>query len=423
MTTFGRPSAVDLFCGAGGLSLGLEQAGFDVLAAVDIDPLHGLTHHYNHPSTAFLCADVASVRADDVCAAARCGAEAVGRPWTGTIDVLAGGPSCQGFSVIGARAVSDPRNLLIFEFARLVAEIRPRYFIFENVPGLLAPRFAQLFAQFTALLRMAGFELGTSPWLLDAQEYGVPQRRKRLFLVGYRQGERPPSRPATAPSVSSRDAIGDLEGLRGYPRMDGANGMTLRDDELSSLARVQTTYSSALRENRSHLAAPRIWNRRALTGVAATNHSKETLSRLARLAPGVRESLSKLPRLDPERPSPTLRAGTGREHGSHTTVRPVHYSRDRVITVREAARLHGFPDWYGFHSTRWHAFRQIGNSVPPELARRVGASIIKAIGGQPEARGDLSLGDPAALDLSLGEAAEVLSVPPELLPPPRRKAA
>ena len=139
------------------------------------------------------------------------------------------------------------------------------------------------------------------------------------------------------------------------------------------------------------------------------------------MGPGERDVTSRLPKLDATKPSPTLRAGTGRDHGSFTSVRPIHYASPRVITVREAARLHSFPDWFRFHSTRWHALRQIGNSVPPYLARAVGAAVIAASGQVPPPRIGQDLGDPCELALSLVEAAEFLNVPSSRLPAPRRK--
>src|SRR4051794_25855030 len=126
-----RPIAVDLFSGAGGLSLGLEQAGFDVVAAVEYDPVHAATHEYNFPLTKVLCADVAApLRADTLRDAVTTGAAAHGYAddWQGEIDAMVGGPPCQGFSSIGKRLIDDKRNRLVFHFFRLVSELRPRYF-------------------------------------------------------------------------------------------------------------------------------------------------------------------------------------------------------------------------------------------------------------------------------------------------------
>jgi DNA (cytosine-5)-methyltransferase 1 len=123
-----RPIVVDLFAGAGGLSLAFEQAGFYIAAAVEIDPIHCAIHHYNFPQTATICASVVNLSGEDIRRRAEIGKR--------EIDVLCGGAPCQGFSLMGRRALDDPRNQLVFHFVRLVSELRPKYFVFENVKGL-----------------------------------------------------------------------------------------------------------------------------------------------------------------------------------------------------------------------------------------------------------------------------------------------
>src|SRR5947209_1668146 len=131
-----RPIAVDLFSGAGGLSLGFEQAGFDIVAALEYDAIHAAVHKYNFPRCEVLCADAATVKAQKLRALAETGAAAHGGHWTGEIDAVIGGPPCQGFSTGGKRAFDDPRNQLVREFARLVGGLKPRFFVMENVPGM-----------------------------------------------------------------------------------------------------------------------------------------------------------------------------------------------------------------------------------------------------------------------------------------------
>src|SRR3954471_11326892 len=133
-----RPLAVDLFAGAGGLSLGLEQAGFDVVASVEYDPVHAATHEFNFPLTEVLCRRLEGLAPDELVAAAERGRYRHGHAgrWNGRIDLIAGGPPCQGFSLIGKRLMNDPRNQLVFHFFRLVTALRPRYFLMENVPGM-----------------------------------------------------------------------------------------------------------------------------------------------------------------------------------------------------------------------------------------------------------------------------------------------
>jgi DNA (cytosine-5)-methyltransferase 1 len=123
-----RPVAVDLFAGVGGLSLGFEQAGFDIVAAVEMDPIHAATHKINFPHCAVICRDVRTLTGVEIRAAANLGNR--------TIDAVIGGPPCQGFSLIGHRVLDDPRNSLVFHFLRIVGELRPRTFVMENVPGM-----------------------------------------------------------------------------------------------------------------------------------------------------------------------------------------------------------------------------------------------------------------------------------------------
>src|SRR5215208_5710013 len=133
-----RPTVIDLFARAGGLSLGFEQAGFDVLCALEYDPIHAATHAFNFPRTEIVCSDASEVAVETLRRAAAKGWVAHGRhgDWDGSLDVLIGGPPCQGFSTGGKRASDDDRNQLVFSFARLVGELSPRYFAMENVKGL-----------------------------------------------------------------------------------------------------------------------------------------------------------------------------------------------------------------------------------------------------------------------------------------------
>ncbi|MEL6461923.1 MAG: DNA cytosine methyltransferase, partial [Cyanobacteria bacterium J06621_15] len=123
-----RPIAVDLFAGAGGMSLGFEQAGFDVLAAVELDPIHCAIHEFNFPFWSTLCANVEKTSGEEIRESSQIKNQ--------EIDVVFGGSPCQGFSMMGKRALDDPRNSLVFHFLRLILELKPKYFVFENVPGL-----------------------------------------------------------------------------------------------------------------------------------------------------------------------------------------------------------------------------------------------------------------------------------------------
>ena len=177
LTARERPTAIDLFCGAGGMSLGFEQAGFDVLLGVDRDGHHIAVHHRNFPHGKTLCASLADLHAGDLL-------DAIGaRP---EIDLVFGGPPCQGFSHMGLRDAHDPRNTLVDHFARLVAEIQPRAFVMENVPGMRSGATKAVLDRATTLLQGVGYRIAEPVRVLDAGDFGVPQKRKRLFLLGVR---------------------------------------------------------------------------------------------------------------------------------------------------------------------------------------------------------------------------------------------
>ena len=183
-----RPLGIDLFAGAGGLSLGFEQAGFDVAAAVEIDPVHAAVHKFNFPNTAVLPQSVEGLSAAAIREAAGIGDR--------KIDCVFGGAPCQGFSMIGHRVLDDPRNKLVLEFVRIVTDLNARTFVFENVKGLTVGKHKRFLAELVEAFDSAGYVVRT-PWqVLNAGHYGTPQSRDRLILLGARKGENLPDYPA-----------------------------------------------------------------------------------------------------------------------------------------------------------------------------------------------------------------------------------
>ena len=251
-------------------------------------------------------------------------------------------------------------------FARLSAELRPRYFLMENVRGFLFLDYDDLRTQFLDFLRNAGYQV--SGFLqLNAADYGVPQRRERAFVVGCLDGERLPEYPkrrgGRKPTV--RSAITDLAMLDTL-ELDPNN------DVYAGPLGKASAYARKLRQERYG------GNFSSLTGCMRSLHSAEVVERFGSTSPGCQEPISRFFRLAWSGVCPTIRAGTGPDHGSHTAPRPIHPDMPRCITVREAARLHSFPDWFQFHASRWHGFRQIGNSVPPLLAQAVAKCVFNA---------------------------------------------
>ena len=174
-----RPLAVDLFAGAGGLSLGLEQAGYEIAAAVEYDPIHAAVHEYNFPYGKTFARDVTGITGAEIRSKSEIGDR--------EIALVAGGPPCQGISLIGRRAIDDPRNALLKEYVRLVLELQPRHFLMENVAGLTVGKHRQLLTEVIDLLSDGGYQVLTPYRVLQAADYGTPQSRKRLILLGARE--------------------------------------------------------------------------------------------------------------------------------------------------------------------------------------------------------------------------------------------
>ncbi len=369
---FNRPKVVDLFAGAGGLSLGFEQAGFDVAAAVEIDPIHCAAHEFNFPYSKVICASVVDLTGDQI----RRKARLVGID----LDVVVGGAPCQGFSMIGKRALDDPRNQLVSEYVRIVRELAPKYCVFENVRGLTLGKHAQFLNELIETVGAAGYRVLLPYKVLNSAQFGVPQDRRRLFLMAARNDMNLPAYPESAGvPVSVWDAIGDLPNADHFEQLLGFDSVRARWSTLSEYAR---RLRGALTD-KDDFSHPRANDQDVLTSSMRTIHTPLSMQRFMGTAPGETEAVSRFRKLDPAGLCNTLRAGTDSARGAFTSPRPIHPNLPRVITVREAARLHSYPDWFRFHMTKWHGFRQIGNSVPPLLGRAVGHEIMKALNLAP----------------------------------------
>ncbi|MGE0253129.1 MAG: DNA cytosine methyltransferase [Alphaproteobacteria bacterium] len=412
-----RPIGIDLFSGAGGLSLGFEQAGFDVVAAAEYDPIHAAIHKFNFPRCAVIPRSVVGLTGTEIRRTAGIGDRRV--------DVVFGGAPCQGFSLIGHRALDDPRNSLVREFVRIVAELEPTYFVFENVKGLTVGRHRAFLDEVIWAFREIGYRV-LSPWrVLNASSYGVPQDRERLFLVGARFGCALPKYPdPTTRSTNRRsrtsdaflsdgptclDALSDLPDPERWPELIDGDFVRVADwGEASPYARTMRCL-----DNESWgYGYPRLWDPAILTSSMRTGHSEISRRRFAETAPGEVEPISRFFRLSAHGVSNTLRAGTDSARGAFTSPRPIHYRAPRCVTVREMARLHGFPDWFRFHATKWHGARQVGNAVPPPLARAVAQEVLSALGVRPTRPSTtLELGDPELLRLGMSEACAYFGIP------------
>ncbi len=382
-----RPIAVDLFAGAGGMTLGFEQAGFDVLAAVELDPIHASVHEYNFPFWTTICKSVTEITGREIRELSTIGDR--------DIDVVFGGPPCQGFSLMGKRNFDDDRNSLVSHFLRLVLDLNPKFFVMENVRGITIGKHQKILQTIIEEFKSYGYQVAENYQVLNAAHYGVPQNRRRLFLLGCRQGftllnyPQPLTQPSIQKALDSsakkywglpptptvQDAIGDLPEANNYPELE------LRDWVVANYGQP-SEYASKLRNLtlvNDDYAYQREYKLELLTCSRRTKHTDQTIARFAATIPGKSDRISHFHRLDLNGLCTTLRAGTASNHGAFTSPRPIHPLTPRCITVREAARLHSYPDWFMLHATKWHGFRQIGNSVPPLLAKAVAQEIIKAM--------------------------------------------
>ena len=377
-----RPIAVDLFAGAGGMTLGFEQAGFDVLASVEIDPIHCATHEYNFPMWTAICASVPEISGDDIRQRSKIGDREV--------DVVFGGPPCQGFSMMGKRAFDDPRNQLVSHFMRLVKELNAKYFVMENVKGLTLGNHRQFLDEVIENFEENGYHIINPYKVLDASHFGVPQHRERLFLIGCRQGLKLPNYPSpiTKPakakripkdlvglpdSPTVRDAIAGLPDISQYSEFMQQDNFQVEFGQFSEYVKLINNFSE------SNFGYQRKYDKKLLTSSLMSKHQETSIQRFRDTVQGEVESISRFYKLALDGISNTLRAGTPSNRGAFTAPRPIHPITPRCITVREAARLHSYPDWFRFHKTIWHGFRQVGNSVPPLLAKAVASQIIQVI--------------------------------------------
>lgn len=341
---------VDLFSGCGGFSLGAHQAGLRVAVAYDVDPILTSSFERNFPNTKLILDDVSGLSGDDVISAAG-----------GRIDGIFGGPPCQGFSDIGRRAPEDPRRQLLGHFFRIVDEVQPAFFVMENVRGLLYADARDVLDQ--ALRSVEGSYHILGPHIWDAADFGAATKRPRLFVIGIHKDHGAPmplqlinDRKAAAATV--RCAISDLENAAAVEEIEGFD-----------------TWRITRRGRPNKYAEQMRAADQRFTGHRSTAHTPDVIKRFKKVAPGTMDLIGRHPRLSWSGQCPTLRAGTGADKGSYQSVRPLHPELPRVITVREAARLQGFPDSHVFHPTVWHSFRMIGNSVSPIMAKAIFAAV------------------------------------------------
>ncbi|MYS22774.1 MULTISPECIES: DNA cytosine methyltransferase [unclassified Streptomyces] len=381
------PTAIDLFSGAGGASLGLVQAGFDLRLSVDLHPTYGETHAANLPGE-FLPADLRSLDASKVAQAADLG--------TRGLDLLFAGPPCQGFSMLGSRVVWDERNNLYLEVLRLASELSPRAIVIENVPGLLTLGGGAYLRAILEGLNERGYRAACAELL--AASYGAPQMRWRLIIVAWRRDlDIPAGYGFPAPS-HGRSRIGDLLPNVTISAAEIAGFVTTRE-ALGDLPPIQAgeqveeyagtpagAYQLAMREG----LTTELFNH------YAAKLTEANLARLSLLKPG--QDWRDLPHdMLPPGMQRALRKDHTRRYRRMTwdgiprsvvtrfrdpkTGEYTHPDQDRTISIREAARLQGFPDRFVFHGTRSSQYEQVGNAVPVPLAQAIAKDVLNCLNG------------------------------------------
>jgi DNA (cytosine-5)-methyltransferase 1 len=385
---------IDLFSGAGGLSEGLCQAGFRGLYANEIKRRYSETYTINHPNTIIDQRDIREVNAKSV--RRQLGVQ------RGELDLIAGGPPCQGFSVNAPiRSNDDERNHLFREFLRFVDEFFPRAVLIENVPGLVSFAGGFTLQAIISTLEKHGYQSDVR--ILYAPHYGVPQTRWRTIIIGLRDGlsinTAFPEPVYEAPIRVNFTSRFEGRNIVALPRKVELPQFISVQDAIDDLPILQNGEAGA--EVKEYRTQPKNNFQRAMRvgsdGVVnheATRLSKINLERLSYISPGgnwtyipaellpkgmqrARRSdhTKRYGRVDPNGLASTILTKCDPHWGAY-----FHYNQDRIFTVREAARIQTFPDTFHFVGSRVEQYEQVGNAVPPLLAAAIGRALSSALG-------------------------------------------
>lgn len=359
---------IDLFAGAGGLSLGAVRAGFDIAGAIELDEHAVSTHAKNFPLTSHIQKNISELRGKDILKELKISKK--------DVCGIIGGPPCQGFSTMGKRDLEDPRNNLFNDFFRIVKDLEPDFFLAENVTGILNDKYSEI--------REEAFSHVTEkydllpPLKIKASDFGAPTIRTRIFFIGFHRKKIKSPLQENDFYKQALKAVTVEEALKGLPQeikptwlKESDSWQPIDKEKFGEDVFFQKVAGQIPIGVGDQASVKRYLDQNLVSGCHGTRHLPEIEKRYRELEFGEQDKISKSVKLKPYGYCPTLRAGTGRDKGSYQAVRPIHYLEPRVITPREAARLQGFPDWFVFHETKWHSFRQIGNSVSPIVAEKI----------------------------------------------------
>lgn len=342
-------NAIDLFCGCGGLSYGFEKAGYNILLGIDNDSKALETFELNHEGAVSICGDITEITYEkDI------------RPLIGnkSIDVIIGGPPCQGMSLSGPRKFDDPRNRLYLSYIRLVKEIQPKAFVIENVPGLVGLFKGQIKDSIIEKFTEMGYVIQYR--ILCAADYGVPQNRRRVVFVGIKKGGfEYPQKDENIVTCSM--ALSDL------PPLETELGVETAD----YICEPRNHYQMLMRQNskavRNHIAAAHSDKVKNIISMVPDGGNYKDLPEEFK---NTRNFHVAWTRFASSKPAPTIDTG----HRHH-----FHYKYNRVPTVRECARLQSFPDDFVFLGNKTQQFRQVGNAVPPLMAQKIAEQLKRSL--------------------------------------------
>lgn len=362
-------NTVDLFSGAGGLTLGFERAGFNTLAANEIYEDACKTYRANFPDVTCVQKDINKLTAEELMNKAEFEPE--------DVDAVIGGPPCKGFSIAGERKPDDPRNALFEEYLRIVSKLNPKVILMENVPGILSMKDGAYVEKIKKEMRNLGYTVKHRK--LNAADYGVPELRERIIFLGYKEGYEVSFPEATHTGGESQQKSSD-NGLKPYVTVESAIG----DLDFLCSGQESEIYE---KDSRTHYQKKMRENSESLHNHKASNHSERIQKRFELIDEGkgmetvpeeYRTKKHSVQKFDRKEPSPTI-----------TTLPEdfVHYKRNRIPTVREVARIQSFPDDFVFKGPRTTGgkrrrvsvpqYSQIGNAVPPLMAEALAEELKK----------------------------------------------
>ena len=340
-------NAIDLFCGCGGLSYGFECAGVNILLGIDNDATALRAFENNHKNAKSICGDITATTFSDI-------KKHIGDK---KIDLIIGGPPCQGMSLSGPRKFDDPRNKLYLSYIRLVEEIKPEAFVIENVPGLVGLFKGQIKDSIIERLTALGYNVQYK--ILCSADYGVPQSRRRVVFVGLKDKSFDFDDIKIKETVTCEMALSDLP-----PLVE-----TLGEDPAEYETKPQNSYQKLMRSNskkvRNHIAASHSDKVKHIISLVPDGGNYKDLPDEYKNSRNFHVAWT---RFRSDKPAPTIDTG----HRHH-----FHYKYNRVPTVRECARLQSFPDDFIFEGNKTQQFRQVGNAVPPLMAQAIAEALLK----------------------------------------------